>query len=164
MCLPFFIALTSFSFWLPFVEWFAFIGKQAAVDAMGSPYAIDFRSNISDSSAMKPMNVTVHSCGDPSLGCSCGDCPSSSVCLESSSPAPQNKGSCRITMGSLEVRWVWFVFPLGCYNNHVHIALHNQLFLVWSWTVPEVNNKFKFPKEWILLGIVLHSFHSLTIS
>lgn len=85
-------------------EWFAFIGKQAAVDAIGSPYAIDFRSNISDSSAMKPMNVTVHSCGDPSLGCSCGDCPSSSVCLESSSPAPQKKGSCRITMGSLEVK------------------------------------------------------------
>jgi len=82
------------------------MGKQAALDEIGSPYAIDFRSNISDSSAMKAMNVTVHSCGDPSLGCSCGDCPSSSICLESASPASQKRGSCTITMGSLEVRWI----------------------------------------------------------
>lgn len=85
-------------------EWLAFMGKQAGVGDVGSPYAIDFRSNISVLSGMKPMNVTVHACNDSLLGCSCGDCPSSAVCSESSQPAVKKKTSCSIKMGSLEVK------------------------------------------------------------
>ncbi|XP_020260992.1 Niemann-Pick C1 protein-like isoform X2 [Asparagus officinalis] len=87
-----------------YTEWLAFMGKRAGDGEPGSPYAIDFRSNIFASSVIKPLNVTVHPCGDPSLGCSCGDCPSSSVCSESAPPASHKNGSCRIKMGSLEVR------------------------------------------------------------
>ncbi|XP_058098545.1 uncharacterized protein LOC131243314 isoform X2 [Magnolia sinica] len=91
-----------------FREWFAFIGQQAALDTPGSPYAINFRSNILESSGMKPMNTSVHSCGDTSLGCSCGDCPSSPVCSDSAPPAPHDKGSCSITIGSLKVKCLEF--------------------------------------------------------
>ncbi|KAJ6830561.1 Niemann-Pick C1 protein-like isoform X1 [Iris pallida] len=84
--------------------WLAFIGRQAGISEPGSPYAIEFRSNVSDSSGMKPMNVTVYSCGDPSLGCSCGDCPSSSVCSDSTPLAPEKKGTCKISIGTLKVK------------------------------------------------------------
>ncbi|XP_038977617.1 uncharacterized protein LOC113463358 [Phoenix dactylifera] len=84
-------------------EWLAFIGHQANPNEPGSPYAIAFRTNLNDSVRMKPMNVTVYSCGDPSLGCSCGDCPSSSVCFDSASPAPHEKQACAIRIGSLKV-------------------------------------------------------------
>ncbi|KAK9112478.1 hypothetical protein Scep_019997 [Stephania cephalantha] len=76
-----------------FKEWFAFIGRQVELGIPGSPYAIDFKST-PDSPGIKPMNVSVYSCGDTSLGCSCGDCPSSPSCsnsacsLEKSIPAP----------------------------------------------------------------------------
>lgn len=66
---------------------------------------MDFRIDV-DSSGMKPMNVTVYSCGDPSLGCSCGDCPSSSVCSDSVSPAPLEKQACAIRIGSLKVHLI----------------------------------------------------------
>lgn len=70
----------------------------------GSPYAINFRSNIPSSSGMKPMNVSVYSCSDTSLGCSCGDCPSSPICSGSAPPSPHDKRSCSIRLGSLKVR------------------------------------------------------------
>uniref|UniRef100_A0A0D9W889 SSD domain-containing protein n=1 Tax=Leersia perrieri TaxID=77586 RepID=A0A0D9W889_9ORYZ len=61
-------------------EWLAFLGRQANLNEIGSPYLITFPSDVIGSSAVKPLNATIYSCGDPSLGCSCGDCPSSSVC------------------------------------------------------------------------------------
>ncbi|KAG2291020.1 hypothetical protein Bca52824_037689 [Brassica carinata] len=68
-----------------FREWFAFIGQKAPPGFPGSPYAINFRSSSPELSAMAPMNLSTYSCGDTSLGCSCGDCPSSPAC---SSPEP----------------------------------------------------------------------------
>jgi len=85
-------------------DWFAFIGKKAVPHGLGSPYAITFRSNATESSGMKPMNVSTYSCGDISLGCSCGDCPSSSVCTISSSTTTNKKDSCSVKVGTLMVR------------------------------------------------------------
>lgn len=85
-------------------EWFAFIGRRAGPSVPGSPYAITFRPNVTESSGMKPMNVSTYSCGDISLGCSCGDCPSSAVCSNSASPTSPKEGSCSVRIGSLKVR------------------------------------------------------------
>ncbi|KAL5706153.1 NPC intracellular cholesterol transporter 1 [Ranunculus cassubicifolius] len=88
-----------------FKGWLAFIGRQAPLGVPGSPYAINFKPNAPESSGMKPMNVSVYACGDTSLGCSCGDCPSSSVC-SSSAPPLQGKDSCSIRMGSVQVKCI----------------------------------------------------------
>ena len=84
-------------------DWLAFIGRQANLNEPGSPYLITFRSDFSDSSGVKPLNSTIYSCGDPSLGCSCGDCPSSSVCTGSLLPQLNTETSCSVKMGSLKV-------------------------------------------------------------
>jgi Niemann-Pick C1 protein len=89
--------------WLLLAEWFAFIGKKAAPGGLGSPYAITFQPNATKSSGMEPMNVSAYSCGDISLGCSCGDCPSSSVCSSSSSTTTQKRDSCSLKVGTLTV-------------------------------------------------------------
>ena len=68
------------------------------------PYAITFWPNATASSDMKPMNVSTYSCGDISLGCSCGDCPSSSVCSNSASTTTNKKDSCSVKVGTLMVR------------------------------------------------------------
>ncbi|KAK9286900.1 hypothetical protein L1049_015307 [Liquidambar formosana] len=91
-----------------FKEWFAFIGQQADLGLPGSPYAINFKSSIPASSGMELMNVSVYSCGDTSLGCSCGDCPSSPVCSDSEPPSPQKKDTCLVRIGSLEVKCIEF--------------------------------------------------------
>ncbi|KAF8405540.1 hypothetical protein HHK36_010447 [Tetracentron sinense] len=91
-----------------FKEWFAFIGRQAGLDVPGSPYAINFQARIPESSGMKPMNVSVYSCGDTSLGCSCGDCPFSPVCSSSAPPSPDKKHSCSVGLGSLKVKCIEF--------------------------------------------------------
>lgn len=85
-------------------EWFAFIGKRAAPSLPGSPYAITFKSAAPESSGMTPMNVSTYACGDIALGCSCGDCPSSSVCTNTAPPPEHKEGSCSVRLGSLEVR------------------------------------------------------------
>ncbi|XP_027356659.1 NPC intracellular cholesterol transporter 1-like isoform X2 [Abrus precatorius] len=89
-----------------FKDWFAFIGRKAAPNVPGSPYAIMFQPNPTESSGMKPMNVSTYSCGDISLGCSCGDCPSSSVCSNSASTTTHNSDSCSIKVGTLMVKCV----------------------------------------------------------
>ncbi|KAG5030500.1 hypothetical protein JHK85_014482 [Glycine max] len=89
-----------------FKDWFAFIGRKAAPHGLGSPYAITFRPNATESSDMKPMNVSTYSCGDISLGCSCGDCPSSSVCSSSASTTTNKKDSCSVKIGTLMVKCV----------------------------------------------------------
>ncbi|KAJ1427399.1 Sterol-sensing domain [Sesbania bispinosa] len=87
-------------------EWFAFIGRKAAPYSLGSPYAIMFHPNATEPSGMKPMNVSTYSCGDISLGCSCGDCPSSSVCSNSASTTTHKRDSCSIKVGTLMVKCV----------------------------------------------------------
>ncbi|KAI3797062.1 hypothetical protein L1987_39752 [Smallanthus sonchifolius] len=89
-----------------FNEWFAFIGRKAAPQLPGSPYAINFRSDADLSVGMKPMNVSTYSCGDPSLGCSCGDCPSSPVCSSSALQPFHEKGSCSVRIGSLKAKCI----------------------------------------------------------
>nr|GMD56052.1 Niemann-Pick C1 protein-like [Ipomoea batatas] len=86
-----------------FREWYAFIGRRAALGMPGSPYAINFTSTAPDSSGMKTMNVSTYSCGDTSLGCSCGDCPSASACSSSAPPPAPEKESCSVRIGSLKV-------------------------------------------------------------
>ncbi|KAH1109328.1 hypothetical protein AAZX31_04G016700 [Glycine max] len=87
-------------------DWFSFIGRKAAPHGLGSPYAITFWPNATASSDMKPMNVSTYSCGDISLGCSCGDCPSSSVCSNSASTTTNKKDSCSVKVGTLMVKCV----------------------------------------------------------
>ncbi|GLT94522.1 hypothetical protein SLE2022_122590 [Rubroshorea leprosula] len=89
-----------------FKEWFAFIGKQAAPTLPGSPYAITFLPSAPESSGMKPMNVSTYSCTDVSLGCSCGDCPSSPVCSAMAPPTSSKGGSCLVHIGSRKAKCV----------------------------------------------------------
>ncbi|KAL8135782.1 hypothetical protein AgCh_010405 [Apium graveolens] len=91
-----------------FKELYAFLGKQANLNTPGSPYGINFRSDIDDSSAMKLMNTTTYSCSDSSLGCSCGDCASSSVCSNSAPVSSQKTGSCSVRIGPLKARCIEF--------------------------------------------------------
>ncbi|KAF9683241.1 hypothetical protein SADUNF_Sadunf05G0192200 [Salix dunnii] len=77
-----------------FTEWYAFIGRRAPLDVPGSPYAMTFKPTAPVSSGMKPMNVSTYSCGDISLGCSCGDCPQSPVCANTALPPHHEGGSC----------------------------------------------------------------------
>ncbi|KAM7258591.1 hypothetical protein ACFE04_014332 [Oxalis oulophora] len=91
-----------------FKEWFAFIGSKAPPGFPGSPYAINFKSNLDESYGMKLMNVSTYSCGDTSLGCSCGDCPSSPECANSKPPEPHQNDSCFIRIGFVKVKCVDF--------------------------------------------------------
>ncbi|KAJ6897303.1 NPC intracellular cholesterol transporter 1-like [Populus alba x Populus x berolinensis] len=91
-----------------FKEWFAFIGQKAPPGFPGSPYEIDFKSTIPDSSKMVPMNVSAYTCGDTSLGCSCGDCPLAPACSSSEPPSPPKKESCMIRIGPLKVKCLDF--------------------------------------------------------
>ncbi|KAF3789097.1 Niemann-Pick C1 protein [Nymphaea thermarum] len=88
------------------VKWFTFLGRRAEPGSLGSPYSMRFQSMSSPASGMEPMNVSVYSCGDTSLGCSCGDCPSSPVCSQLEPPAPHEKGSCSVKIGTLKVKCV----------------------------------------------------------
>ncbi|KAL3503296.1 hypothetical protein ACH5RR_037745 [Cinchona calisaya] len=67
-------------------------------------YKLKFGKSVTpDSSGMKPMNMSIYSCGDTSLGCSsCDDCPASPVCSASVSPAPRKRGSSSVRIGSLK--------------------------------------------------------------
>lgn len=98
-------------------DWFTFLGRQAAPNMPGSPYAIKFWPSAPQSSGMKPMNVTSYSCSDVSLGCSCGDCTSSPVCYSTAPPSPHKQGSCSVRIGSLKVK------AKSIIDSHVAVAL-----------------------------------------
>ncbi|XP_051139854.1 uncharacterized protein LOC127257464 [Andrographis paniculata] len=108
-----------------FREWYAFIGKRAPLGVPGSPYSIDFLPAAPLSSGMKPMNVSTYSCGDTSLGCSCGDCPSSAACSNSDVAPPPKKDSCSVKIGSLKPKCVEVAMAI------VYIALVS-VFLGWG--------------------------------
>ncbi|KAK8668376.1 hypothetical protein V6N13_105832 [Hibiscus sabdariffa] len=96
-----------------FKEWFEFIGQKAPPGFPGSPYAIGFKSTVPDLSGMRLMNVSSYSCGDTSLGCSCGDCPSSPQCSNSEPPSPPKKDHCSITIGPVKVRCIDFELAIA---------------------------------------------------
>ncbi|XVE67310.1 hypothetical protein DITRI_Ditri08aG0150500 [Diplodiscus trichospermus] len=96
-----------------FIEWFEFIGQKAPPGFPGSPYAIDFKSTVPDLSGMELMNVSAYSCGDSSLGCSCGDCPSSPQCSNSEPPSPPKKDHCSISIGPIKVKCIEFALAIA---------------------------------------------------
>ncbi|XWS55186.1 hypothetical protein CRYUN_Cryun10bG0153000 [Craigia yunnanensis] len=96
-----------------FREWFEFIGQKAPPGFPGSPYAIDFKSTVPDLSGMELMNVSAYLCGDSSLGCSCGDCPSSPQCSNSEPPSPPKKDHCSISIGSVKVKCIEFALAIA---------------------------------------------------
>ncbi|CAB80500.1 putative protein [Arabidopsis thaliana] len=73
-----------------FREWFTFIGQKAPSGFPGSPYAINFKSSIPESSAMVPMNVSVYSC----------------ACSSPEPLPPHDEDSCSIRIGPLKVRCI----------------------------------------------------------
>ncbi|CAA0807018.1 Patched family protein [Striga hermonthica] len=89
-----------------FSEWFAFIGRRAELGLPGSPFAINFLPVAPESSGMNSLNVSSYSCGDTSLGCSCGDCPSASACSSSEPVASPKQDSCSVAIGSLNAKCV----------------------------------------------------------
>ncbi|KAK4759848.1 hypothetical protein SAY87_022979 [Trapa incisa] len=106
-------------------EWFAFIGQKAELYFPGSPYSINFKSVVPEPSPMELMNVSVYSCGDTSLGCSCGDCPPSPMCSASGPPPPHENDSCSIKIWSIQVGCIEFSLAL------VYIVLISAFF---GWT------------------------------
>lgn len=114
-------------------EWYAFIGRRAGLGVPGSPYAINFLPVAPESTGMKPMNVSTYSCGDTSLGCSCGDCPLSGACSSSALPSRQEKGSCSVRIGSLNVRkiyyYIYVVHFMG-YETSIYFHLYLMHFLL----------------------------------
>ncbi|XP_027941539.1 NPC intracellular cholesterol transporter 1 [Vigna unguiculata] len=108
-----------------FEEWFEFLGQKVPPGFPGSPYSILFKTATFDPSPMKPMNASVYSCNDTSLGCSCGDCPSSSVCADPE-PSPPSKDPCTIRIGSLKVRCVDFSLAI------LYIVL---VFVLFGWAL-----------------------------
>ncbi|XP_054787457.1 uncharacterized protein LOC129293484 [Prosopis cineraria] len=108
-----------------FEEWFEFIGQKVPPGGPGSPYSITFKTAVPDSSPMEPMNASVYSCTDTSLGCSCGDCPSSPVC-SGPEPVPPKKEPCTVRFGSLKVRCLEFSLVI------FYVALVTVLF-GWVW-------------------------------
>lgn len=73
---------------------------------------------------MRPMNVSTYSCGDVSLGCSCGDCPSSPVC-SNTAPPPHEGDKCSVRIGSLKVR------DLFCFVSVLAVLRHTKAQLVF---------------------------------
>ncbi|KAK7371782.1 hypothetical protein VNO80_05147 [Phaseolus coccineus] len=108
-----------------FKEWFEFLGQKVPPGLPGSPYSILFKTATLDPSPMKLMNASVYSCNDTSLGCSCGDCPSSSVCSDPE-PSPPSKDPCAIRIGSLKVRCVDFSLAI------LYIVL---VFVLFGWAL-----------------------------
>ncbi|CAM9001419.1 unnamed protein product [Rhodiola kirilowii] len=108
-----------------FKEFFAFVGRQAAPGFPGSAYQMNFPSTIGGLSGMKPLNVSTYSCGDTSLGCSCGDCPSSFSCSGSAPPRTHKASSCSVKLGSLKVKCADFALAI------IYIILVS-VFLGWG--------------------------------
>ncbi|KAJ4829723.1 hypothetical protein Tsubulata_020732 [Turnera subulata] len=107
-------------------ELFAFIGSKAPLGFPGSPYAIDFKTRVPDSSEMELMNVSAYSCGDALLGCSCGDCPLSPACSASEPPSSHKDDSCLVRLGTLKVKCVDFSMAI------LYIVLVST-FVGWAW-------------------------------
>ncbi|EPS73141.1 hypothetical protein M569_01615, partial [Genlisea aurea] len=104
---------------------FAFLGRKVGPGIPGSPFSISFVPNAPESSGIVPMNVSSYSCGDTSLGCSCGDCPSAFACSNSALPPPTKRSSCSVRIGSLKAKCIDFSLTI------VYIVLVSS-FLGWG--------------------------------
>ncbi|KAF4382786.1 hypothetical protein G4B88_021569 [Cannabis sativa] len=76
---------------------------------------------------MDPMNVSVYSCADTSLGCSCGDCPLSPACSNIDPPSPSKEDTCTLKFGPLKVRCIELSVTI------LYIVLISA-FLAWSFS------------------------------
>ncbi|XP_022140528.1 Niemann-Pick C1 protein [Momordica charantia] len=126
-----------------FEELFAFLGKKAAPGFPGSPYTINFKLNTPKSSPMELMNVSVYSCGDTSLGCSCGDCPLSPVCSSLEPPSPPKSNACSIR--------IWFL-ESSCIDFSITIIyiIFISAFLGWALFHPARERRFSAREEPLL--------------
>lgn len=123
--------ITFIATFLP--EWFDFIGQRAELGFPGSPYAMNFRLTLPDPSQMELMNVSVYSCGDTSLGCSCGDCPSSLACSDIEPPSPDRRYSCFLRIGSFKVGWHSFailIYYISQFNDYTCNVLRKIIIIV----------------------------------
>jgi Niemann-Pick C1 protein len=84
-------------------EWFAFMGREAGSYEPGSPFAINFRTDTKEAPGAEPLNSSVAACSDPSLACSCGDCPVASSCAEPNPPAPPQYRGCSVQIAGYQV-------------------------------------------------------------
>ncbi|KAH9624778.1 hypothetical protein KSS87_022864 [Heliosperma pusillum] len=107
-----------------FKGWFTFIGRQVGLNVPGSPYLINFTSTVPASSGMRPMNVSAYSCSDTSLGCSCGDCPSSPACSSSAPPPVTKSNICLVKLGSVKAR---------CSDIAVSVVFVVMVFMICGW-------------------------------
>eukprot|EP00899_Mesostigma_viride_P026866 jgi/Mesvir1/7364/Mv19167-RA.1 len=71
-------------------EWASFMGAKRPLGEEGSPYTINFpdEADLPEGSGIRPLDLDMHTCGDPSLTCSCGDCPSAPGCAPGPGPGP----------------------------------------------------------------------------
>lgn len=84
-------------------EWFTFMGHEAGSYEPGSPFAINFRTDVKEATSVEPLSSPVAACSDPSLACSCGDCPGASSCAEPNPPAPPEYRGCSVQIAGLQV-------------------------------------------------------------
>lgn len=112
---------------------------------------------------MELMNVSVYSCGDTSLGCSCGDCPSSPVCSSLEPPSPPKSNACTIKIWSLKVGFK-FWYPTLLLYFHISInSLDNKLKYLgiknycssWNFRVWMASRPFKLFLRSVLTSSIL---------
>ncbi|KAG0593289.1 hypothetical protein KC19_1G318700 [Ceratodon purpureus] len=107
-----------------YTEWFAFMGREAGPYEPGSPFAINFRTDIKEAPGVEPLNSPVAACSDPSLGCSCGDCPVASSCAEPNPPAPPRDRGCSVRIAGYQV---------ACLTVTMLTLYACLLFIIFGW-------------------------------
>lgn len=116
-------------------EWFAFMGKEAGSYEPGSPFAINFRTDVKEGNFVKPLNSPVAACSDPSLACSCGDCPGASSCAEPNPPIPPEYRGCAVRIAGYQV--LIQQFHLMCILHFiVLLSVTVYEYLEWDLHVP----------------------------
>lgn len=94
------------------------MGHEAGPYEPGSPFAINFRTDVKEGTSVVPINSSVSACFDPSLACSCGDCPAASTCAEPNPPAPPQNRGCFVRIVGLEVLFEGFASCVICTLDH----------------------------------------------
>lgn len=126
-----------------YTEWFAFMGKEAGSYEPGSPFAINFRTDVKEGNFVKPLNSPVAACSDPSLACSCGDCPGASSCAEPNPPTPPEYRGCAVRIAGYQV---------ACLTVTMLTLYACLLFIIfgWWWTFHAPEDEEEFVEEPLL--------------